>query len=304
MMKRKINKYLLLSGIIVTILAVVVPSVAAYEGHAIDVKAHDTIPVTKEVRLATRLEINNYLPSACNSGVYNPAAVTTWNNIPANTSVAWIVNMYVKNSLDYTMYNIKIFDEFNENVKIKVISASTGIGSVTIKDENRMEYWQIGTLEPDGTACLTLFVWTDTYLYCQWVFDPDCQNDCKDNPDYKDGCYGGHDNYIYCDYGYNEYPCTCHQECVWQYKYLAKSDIDGKYYLQSVHEPCESYNPCVHTWSLYTNGNENTFCDYDPGCDDWNDNCRPSGIMMEWDSNNPTTHHSYTGGPYLQITVN
>jgi hypothetical protein len=39
MIKRKFNKYLLLSGILLVVLAAVAPSIAAYEGHMVDIRA-------------------------------------------------------------------------------------------------------------------------------------------------------------------------------------------------------------------------------------------------------------------------
>jgi hypothetical protein len=222
--------------------------------------------VTKEARLATRTEINSYIPSSCNPGIYNPATITAWDNIPKDTCVAWIVTMSVKNRLDYTMYNVSIFDEFNKNVKIKKISASPD--NVNIQNENRIDTWQIGTLQPNGTACLTLIVWTDCYQE-SWVEKSDCpiHHDCNNNDH--------NNNFTSCDYSPDENnECDCHQECEWKCKNLQKSD-DGKYYLQSVSGPCVS-NKC--------------------------NPCEPSGINMEWKDANGV-HDSYTGGPFLEITV-
>jgi hypothetical protein len=276
MMKRKFGKYLLAIGVMIVVLAVAFPAVGAYEGHLVDVKAHDTIPVTKEARLATPTEINSYIPSSCNPGIYNPATITAWDNIPKDTCVAWIVTMSVKNRLDYTMYNVSIFDEFNKNVKIKKISASPD--NVNIQNENRIEYWDIGTLQPNGTACLTLIVWTDCYQE-SWVEKSDCpiHHDCNNNDH--------NNNFTSCDYSPDEdNACDCHQECEWKCKTLAKSD-DNKYYLQSVHGPCDL----------------SSHWDFVPDCVGGS-NCEPSGINMEWKDANGV-HHSYTGGPFLQVTV-
>ncbi|MBN1367170.1 MAG: hypothetical protein JW967_04520 [Dehalococcoidales bacterium] len=163
----------LIFAILALILVVTaVPSVLAFEGYSVNVKAQETIPATKAVRLATVEEIS--LANSFGAGIPsggNPAGVTQWDSIPSQTCIAWVVTIGLMNPLDYQMNGVMVYDQFNEHVGIAVISASQGM--VNIAPPNQLAGWNVGSLAPGADACLSLIVWTrceEGDLACQQQF--------------------------------------------------------------------------------------------------------------------------------------
>ena len=130
------------------------PVVSAFEGAKVNVSASETIPATKTARLATAEEIDLILGAGYPD---NPAGIT-WDYVPAQTPIVWVVGIQLMNPLDYTMTGVSVTDQFNEHVGIALLSYSQG--SVAITPPNQLTAWNGFNLAPGASACLELLVWT------------------------------------------------------------------------------------------------------------------------------------------------
>lgn len=295
-MRGKFGKYLLSMGAAVAALAILVPSVSAFEGHTLDIKAHLTVPATKIARLATSQEIC-YAKKHLGANIPadpNPPGVTTWNNIPVNTCVVWIVTIFVTNPLDYTMKSVNIYDQFNDNVAIALMGASQG--TATITQGNCVNLWQVGDLAPGSDACLTLIVWTK------------CER--SDN----------------CDQWWDWNDDAWHWDWDWHPCWYNNSDWCGQW--NDFNWTWNSWKDCWQNWDnggfdSNITGTLGGDCAPSCGCGndcgtDWHNKCtqeftcpgtyylNKSGIVMNWHYYNQDGHlvaGSYTGGPFLCVNV-
>ena len=311
MMKRKFGKYLLAIGIMLMVVMVAVPSVSAFEGHMVDIKAHETIPATKMARLASDTEIC-YAEKHLGVNIPpdpNPPGVTAWDNIPLNTCVAWIVTIFVQNPLDYTMKNIVINDQFDDNVEMAVMGASQYQGTINISQGNYLNSWYVGDLAPGSGACLTLIVWT------KCVTDDNCDEnwDWNDNSWHWDwdwrSCWGNAD---WCgnwsDFGWTYQNWKDHG-C---YSSLDNnSSANFSLAASSIQLLAGIIEKVNDKFTVLNRDNVNQSISYCEACDHHchqefdgrgKYNLNKSGINMGWKDINGV-QHSYSGGPYLQITV-
>jgi hypothetical protein len=167
MTRKMIKKYLLLIGVMIMVLAITIPAVAAYEGHAIDVRARVQFDFGKTAKLATPEQITYAKDELGIAFPSDPVTAGvcfengTW-YVPLKQCVAWIVTIVVTNPYDYDMTNVKVQDHFNAELDIAVWDYCPNTSSVTLilGNQDRVQYWVIGTLEQDEVAILQLIVWT------------------------------------------------------------------------------------------------------------------------------------------------
>jgi hypothetical protein len=175
-MKTNLIKKILLMTVILALVFALVPIVYAYEGQAVDVRAHLEGKVGEKIgktfRLATAEEIAD--SGIDFPGIPNPPGVTREDRVPMFTCVVWIVTITITNINDYTMWDTWVHDNFNAEVDIALLDVSQG--EVEFDGEHKIDSWDIGTLASGESATLNLIVWTGSagnssnqeYTSCGW----------------------------------------------------------------------------------------------------------------------------------------
>ena len=188
--KRQAGKTLLMGVTLLTLLAIAVPLVSAYEAHTINVQARVKEPfnVVKTIRLATEGEIGEFWQAHQGDdppfewpSLPNPPAVQDPYNVPINTCVVWVVTIGIQNPHDYPITEVVVTDHFGAElatgepldtmpVDVWFKSHSRGKGK---KEPFVTQYritWYVtwddalennsGFMEPGDTEFIELLVWT------------------------------------------------------------------------------------------------------------------------------------------------
>jgi hypothetical protein len=134
----RIGRRLLPIIIVMAVLAMLVPTVSAYEAHLTNVKVRveERLNVFKVVELASPEDITEAIESGIVfPSVPNPPTVTDPFNVPAHTCVVWHVILYFKNIHDYDMTNVVVTDHFNAELAGQAIG--DGAVDVLIRQQSR-----------------------------------------------------------------------------------------------------------------------------------------------------------------------
>src|SRR4030042_4461216 len=109
MMGRRIKKFLLITGLLVMVLAITVPSVAAFESYKVNGRAHIQEFSGKTAKLATDVDLEWAPDGALPDDVVIYGDPRAWKDaegtwhIPLKTCIAWVVTIYVSNPYEYDM---------------------------------------------------------------------------------------------------------------------------------------------------------------------------------------------------------
>jgi hypothetical protein len=179
-MKTNLIKKPVLLILVLLLVCAIAPVVYAYEGQAVDVRAHlegkPMEKLEKTFRLATAQEIAG--SGICFPGIPNPPGVTRADRVPKFTCVVWIVTITVNNIYDYTMWGTWVHDNFNAEVDIDLLDVSQG--TVDFEGDHKLSCWDIGTLASGQSATLNLIVWTgltgnNSYPFSSSGAQPECE---------------------------------------------------------------------------------------------------------------------------------
>ena len=182
-MRIRVPKKFLPVIIVGVLLLAMVPAVAAYEAHVVNVTARvkARFNIIKTMRLATDEEIGTSgitFPSTHPNETDDGVPVTgPANVVPMETCVVWMVTITVSNPHDYEMQNVVVTDHFGAELAVDVWDVDPGETTNVVVDPKthtrpdgstfETQYrvtWYVGVLAPSGepgdSATLEMLVWT------------------------------------------------------------------------------------------------------------------------------------------------
>ncbi len=182
-MRIRVPKKFLPVVIVGVLLLAMVPAVAAYEAHIVNVRVRvkERFNIIKTMRLATDGEIADAInlgidPVIDFPGDPNPPTVTDPTSVPIETCVVWMVTIAVSNPHSYPIHDVVVTDHFGAELAIALWNVDPGSTFVDVywKTHTRPDgstfetqyrvTWDVGTLAPSGepgdSATLNLLVWT------------------------------------------------------------------------------------------------------------------------------------------------